>query len=66
LAVFAGDNAVDWAAGGVMGMDGIAGGVLGTQLASSVVAKQWVIRLLVIVIVGALIHLSIHYVFQTV
>ena len=49
-----------------MGMDGIAGGVLGTQLASSVVAKQWVFRLLVIVIVGALIHLSIHYVFQTV
>lgn len=48
-----------------MGVGGIVGGMLGARLATSVVAKQWVYRLLVIVIVGELVHLSIHYLFDT-
>ncbi len=65
LAVFAADGVVDWGMGAVMGAGGFAGGVLGARLAASSFARTWVFRLLVIVIIGELVQLAIHYVFNT-
>jgi uncharacterized membrane protein YfcA len=46
-------------------MGSIVGGLLGARLASAPQARKWVFRLLVIVIVAELVHLTMHYVFET-
>jgi uncharacterized membrane protein YfcA len=65
LAVFAAKGHVDWKLGAVMAVGAVAGGLLGARLATSKVARVWVFRLLVVVIVCELAHLAAHYVFNT-
>ena len=65
LAIFAAKGAVDWKVGAVMAVASIAGGLLGARLTMSATARTWVFRLLVLVIVGELVHLGIHYAFDT-
>jgi uncharacterized membrane protein YfcA len=65
MVVFAYKGHVDWTLGAFMGLGGIAGGLLGARLATSPEARRWVFLLLVVVISAELIHLFIHYAFQT-
>jgi uncharacterized membrane protein YfcA len=65
MAVFAYKGHIDWTMGAVMGVGSIVGGLLGAKLASSPGARRWIFWLLVIVIGGELIHLIVHYVFDT-
>ena len=65
LLIFAAKGNVDWKLGAVMAVGSIAGGLLGAKLATSPIARVWVFRLLVVVIVGELAHLALHYVFKT-
>ena len=65
MLVFAWKGDIDWTLGAVMGVGSIAGALLGARLAASPAARVWVFRLLVVVICGELVHLAIHYVFQT-
>jgi hypothetical protein len=39
--------------------------ILGARLATSLQARKWVFRLLVIVLSAELVHLTVHYVFKT-
>jgi len=66
LVIFAAKGHVDWQVGGVMAVTAVAGGVVGAKLTMSPAARAWVFRLLVLVIIGELVHLTIHYVFRTV
>ena len=66
LAVFAAKDVVDWRAGAIMAVASVAGGLLGARLTLSPVARTWVFRLLVLVIVGELVHLGVHYLYDTV
>jgi len=66
LVIFAAKGYVDWEVGAVMAVTAIAGGVLGAKLTMSPAARTWVFRLLVLVILGELVHLTIHYVFDTI
>ena len=66
LVIFAAKGHVDWEVGAVMAVTAIAGGLLGAKLTMSLAARTWVFRLLVLVILGELVHLTIHYVFETV
>lgn len=63
--IFAADGVIDWRVGVVLALGSIAGGLLGARLASSAAAKVWVYRILVVVIVGELAHLTLHYAFDT-
>jgi uncharacterized protein len=65
MLVFAFKGSIDWTVGAVMGAGSIAGGVLGARLATSLQAKKWVFRLLVMVLSAELVHLTVHYVFKT-
>lgn len=65
MVVFAYNGSVDWTLGAVLGIGSIAGGILGARLAMSAHARRWVFILLVVVIGAELVHLTIHYVFQT-
>jgi uncharacterized membrane protein YfcA len=65
MVLFAYKGNVDWTIGAVMGLGSIAGGFLGARLATSPEAKRWILWLLVVVIGGELIHLTVHYVFDT-
>lgn len=65
MMVFAYKGNIDWGLGAVLGVGSIAGGLLGARLAASPAARVWVFRLLVIVICAELLHLAIHYAFQT-
>jgi uncharacterized protein len=51
--------------GAVMGIGSVAGGILGARLATSPQARKWVFLLLVVVISAELVHLAMHYIFQT-
>jgi uncharacterized membrane protein YfcA len=66
LVIFAAKGRVDWEVGAVMSVTAIAGGLLGAKLTMSPTARTWVFRLLVLVIVGELVNLTIHFVFKTV
>jgi uncharacterized membrane protein YfcA len=48
-----------------MGAGSIAGGILGARLATSMQARKWVFRLLVMVLSAELVHLTVHSVFKT-
>jgi len=65
MIVFAAKGNVDWTLGAILGAGSVVGGLLGARLAASSHARVWVFRLLVIVIVAELVHLTIHYVFET-
>jgi uncharacterized protein len=65
MLVFAFKGSIDWTVGAVMGAGSIAGGVLGARLATSLQARKWVFRLLVMVLSAELVHLTVHYVFKT-
>jgi uncharacterized protein len=62
--IFAADGDIDWEVGVILALGSIVGGLLGARLASSEAAKVWVYRILVLVIVGELAHLALHYVFD--
>jgi uncharacterized protein len=66
LVIFAAKDLVDWKVGAVMAVTSVAGGMLGVKLTMSLAAQTWIFRLLVLVILGELVHLTIHYVFETV
>ncbi|MBM6596655.1 sulfite exporter TauE/SafE family protein [Microvirga pudoricolor] len=61
MVIFASRGSVDWTLGGILGIGSIAGSYLGARLALSENAKQWIMRLLIFVIVGELLHLGIRY-----
>lgn len=61
MLIFASRGSVDWTLGGVMGLGSIVGAFFGARLAVSDHARRWIVGLLVVVIVGELIQLSIHY-----
>lgn len=63
--LFAADGDIDWRVGAVLAIGSIVGGLLGARLATAEAAKVWVYRILVLVIVGELAHLTLHYVFDT-
>ena len=65
MIVFAYKGNVDWTIGAFMGAGSIIGGMLGARLATSTNARKWIFMLLVVVISGELIHLALHYVFNT-
>jgi uncharacterized membrane protein YfcA len=65
LLFFAFDNAIDWGVGAAMGVGGVAGGYFGAMLSTHATAKIWIFRILVVVIAGEIIHLAVHYFFQT-
>ena len=65
LVLFAFDGAIDWSVGATMGVGAVAGGFLGAMLASHATAKIWIFRILVVVIGGEIVHLAVHYFFQT-
>jgi uncharacterized membrane protein YfcA len=52
IVLFAGRAEVEWVAGSIMSLGGIAGAWLGAQFAASERSKVWVFRVLVITIVG--------------
>jgi uncharacterized membrane protein YfcA len=65
MLVFAYKGNIDWTHGIVLGIGSIAGGILGAKLAASPQSRKWIFPLLVVVICAELVHLTIHYLFQT-
>ena len=65
MVVFAEKGHIDWTLGAIFGIGGIAGGILGARVSLSPDAKQWIFRILVVVISAELLHLVVHYAFQT-
>ncbi len=61
MLVFAADQSINWPIGGAMAVGSVAGGYLGARLSLSEQARRWIVGLLVAVIVGGLIHLSLHF-----
>ena len=66
LTIFIWKGHIHWEYGAVMAAGAIVGGLAGAKLATSVNARKWIFRLLVVVIVGELIHLVLHYIHETV
>jgi uncharacterized membrane protein YfcA len=48
-----------------MGAGSIAGDILGARLATSIQARKWAFRLLVMVLSAELVHLTVRSVFKT-
>ena len=63
--VFAYKGSIDWGLGVIMGAGSVVGGLLGARLATSPQARKWVFWLLVVIICAELVHLIVHYLFQT-
>lgn len=61
LGLFAWNGVVDWEIGAALAVGAIAGGLLGARLAASPGARRYIFMLLVLVMVGELIHLAVHY-----
>jgi uncharacterized membrane protein YfcA len=57
IALFADRAEVEWFAGGLMSLGGIAGAWIGAKLAASERSKVWVFRVLVITIVGEIVRM---------
>ena len=65
MSVFAYNGNINWKLGAIMGVGSAIGGVFGARLTMSARAHQYVVGMLVLVISGELIHLVVHYVFET-
>lgn len=65
MVMFAFHGDIEWTIGAFMGAGSIVGGVLGARLTTSENARKWVFVLLVVVISAELVHLLLHYVFNT-
>jgi hypothetical protein len=65
MGIFAYEGHLDMTLGMIMGTGSMAGGLLGARVAISPMGKVWIYRLLVTVILLELVHLTVHYVFQT-
>ncbi len=65
MIVFAANGNINWTLGAFLGVGSIIGGFLGARLATSPQARTWVFRLLVVVILAELVHLTAHYVLET-
>jgi uncharacterized protein len=65
MLVFAYKGDIDWTLGVLLGAGSILGGLLGARLSMSPQAHRWIFRLLVVAISAELVHLTIHYLFQT-
>jgi len=65
LAVFAWQGHIDWSIGAAMAVGSVVGGLLGARLATAPQARRWIFALLILVMGGELIHLVVHYLFET-
>jgi uncharacterized membrane protein YfcA len=65
LTIFVWKGHINWEIGGVMAVGAIIGGLLGAKLAIAAGARKWIFRLLVLVMLGELIHLAVHYIHGT-
>lgn len=65
LLVFAVEGSVQWEVGAVMALGSIAGGFLGARVALLPRGRIWVYRLLLLIVLLELVHLTLHYVFHT-
>jgi uncharacterized membrane protein YfcA len=65
LALFAWKGVIDWEIGLALGLGSVVGGLLGAKLSAAPNAKRYIYALLVVVIGGEIVHLAIHYVFET-
>jgi hypothetical protein len=65
LAYFASHGHVNWTIGAIMSLGAVAGGVLGAHVATSEYARQWVFYLLVAILLAEIVHLILHYGFDT-
>lgn len=61
LGLFAWKGVVDWEIGAALALGAIAGGLMGARLAASPSAKRYIFILLVLVMLGELVHLAVHY-----
>jgi uncharacterized membrane protein YfcA len=65
MVVFSYNGDIDWTLGILMGAGSLAGGMLGAGLATSPKAKKIVFPLLAVILVGEIVHLGWHYIFDT-
>lgn len=61
IVMFSGAGDIYWTEGSVMSAGAILGGYLGARLSNHVKAREWVFRLLVLVITLEVLHLAWHY-----
>jgi uncharacterized membrane protein YfcA len=61
ILMFAGHGSIRWPEGLVMSAGSIAGGYIGARLTMHERAKYWIFRILVVVLVLEIVHLSIQY-----
>lgn len=65
LAVFVWKDAIHWETGIAMAAGAALGSLLGARLVTSDRARAWIVRLMVLVIAAELVHLAIHYWYDT-
>jgi uncharacterized protein len=61
MLIFASQGSIDWPLSAMLGIGSVLGGFLGSRLAVSDQARRWIVGLLIVVIVGELIQLSLHF-----
>jgi uncharacterized membrane protein YfcA len=61
ILMFAGHGSIRWPEGLVMSAGSVAGGYIGARLTMHERAKYWIFRILVVVLVLEIVHLSIQY-----
>ena len=66
LTIFIWKGHIHWEIGIVMAIGGVLGGLIGAKLAIAANARKWIFRLLVVVMIGELVHLALHYIHETV
>lgn len=66
LVIFHFNGLVDWEVAGALAVGSVAGGMLGGKVAGSIAGKKWIFRLLALVLVGEVVHLSAHFIFRAI
>jgi uncharacterized membrane protein YfcA len=61
ILMFAGHGSIRWPEGLIMSAGSVAGGYIGARLTMHERAKYWIFRILVVVLVLGIVHLSIQY-----
>jgi uncharacterized protein len=61
ILMFAGHGSIQWREGLIMSAGSIAGGYIGARLTMHERAKYWIFRILVVVLILEIVHLSIQY-----